>query len=173
MSIGRPFAMTAQPSSKSSNSDLHTVSPMPTDFCADEIHTLTAICTCEKHVPTPATIKEPLLLTSAPPTDEMQGLMTPSAHEKGVQAPATVEKSLSTPALPTNASLLEDPPQLANSPAPKKWKVAAHAIMSNSISNKQGFVSLYDVSLIVPLKIYVNKIGSRVTMIAQRTSLKR
>ena len=54
---------------------------------------------------------------------------------------ATVEGSLlSTSAPPTGVSLPEDPPQLVNGhhdrPAPKKQKVAARAIISESISDK-------------------------------------
>lgn len=172
MSTGRPEATTSRPSSESSNSDLHTVPPAPTDFCADETQVLTTTGVRDEHVPAPATTQEPLLLTPAPPTDETQVLTTTGAHEEHVPAPATMQESLSTPALPTNASLPEVLPQLANGPAPKKRKVAARAITSNSISDKYGFVSVYNAFLIVPLGIYVDKIGSRVTTAAQRTSLK-
>src|SRR6267154_1724123 len=119
MSTGCPEAMTAQPSTF--NSDLHTVSPMPTDIRADETQTLTTTGVRKKGVPAPATVEESLLLTPAWPTDETQALTTTGVREEGVPAP-------STPAPPTNASLPEDPPQLANGPAPKKWKVAARAI---------------------------------------------
>jgi hypothetical protein len=137
MDEGCPEETTAQPSA--SNSDLHTVAPMPTDFCADETQTLTTTGARKEGVPAPATVEEPLLSTPALPTDETQGsgLTTTGAREEGVPAPATVEEPLlSTPAPPTNASLPDDPPQAANGPAPKRQKVAARAITSNSISDK-------------------------------------
>jgi hypothetical protein len=169
MPTGCPEATTAQPST--SDSDLHTVPPMPTDIRADETQTLTTTGVRKEGVPAPATMEESLLSTPAPPTDETQALTTTGVHEEGVPAPATMEESLlstpapptdetqaltttgvreegvpapatmeesllSTPAPPTNASLPEVPPQLANGPAPKKRKVAARAIISDSISDK-------------------------------------
>ena len=108
---GSPEATTAQPLTSNSDSDLHTVVtvlPMPTDVHADKAQA-------------PATIGE---------------------REEGVPPPvATVEGSLlSTSAPPTGVSLPEDPPQLVNGHsdghAPKKRKVAAPAIISQSISDK-------------------------------------
>ena len=69
--------------------------------------------------------------------DKTQAPATTGLCEKGVSVPATVEESpMSMLALPTDVSLMEDLPQLANGPAPKKWKVATHAIVSDSISDK-------------------------------------
>jgi len=101
MPIGRPEPTTTQP--PTSNSDLHTVVPMPIDIHADK--------------------------TQVPATT--------GVREEGVLAPAMVEKSpMSTSAPPTDVSLVEDLPQPANGPAPKKWKVAARVIVSDSISDK-------------------------------------
>jgi hypothetical protein len=78
-----------------------------------------------------------VLPTSAPPTNETQAPATTGVREEGIPAPAMVEESpMSTSAPPTDVSLTEDPPQSANGPAPKKRKVAARAIVSDSISDK-------------------------------------
>ena len=166
VSTGCPETTTTQPST--SNTDLHTVPPMPTDFRADETQTLTPTGAREEGVPAPTAVEESLstpalptnemqgpttgackegvpaptaveesLSTPVPPTDETQGPTTMAAHEEGVPALTAVEESFaSTSAPPTNASHPEDPPQLAKGPAPKKRKVAARAITSNSISDK-------------------------------------
>ena len=63
--------------------------------------------------------------------DKGQPQATTDSCEESVPVPGTV-----TPAPPTNPSLAEDSPQLANGPAPKKRKVDAPAIISESISNK-------------------------------------
>jgi hypothetical protein len=72
--------------------------------------------------------------------DEALAPMTTGAHEDGVPTPATVGNTiLSTSAPPVDASLTEGPPQLAGGLALKKWKVAAPAVISDSISDKYGF----------------------------------
>ena len=69
--------------------------------------------------------------------DETQAPATTGIREEGVPAPATVEESpMSASALPTDVSLSEDSPQIASGPTPKKQKVAARAIVSDSISDK-------------------------------------
>jgi hypothetical protein len=127
MPTGCPKATMNPPTGPTSELDLHTISPMLTDTHADEAR-----------APATAGVREEGV--SAPTTgvhEEGIPALTTGVHEEGVPAPTTVEGPLqSTSALPTDASLLEDPPQLANGPASKKKKVAAPAIISDSISDK-------------------------------------
>jgi hypothetical protein len=110
-----------------SESNLHTISPMLTDTHADEARAPATAGVHEEGVSAPTTGVHEKGIPA----------LTTGVREEGVPAPATVEGPLqSTSALPTDASLLEDPPQLANGPAPKKRKVAAPAIISDSISDK-------------------------------------
>jgi hypothetical protein len=104
--------------------------------------------------------------------DEALTRMTTGAREDGVPAPATVgEILLSKSAPPADASLTEGLPQLADGPALKKRKLAAPAVVSDSISDKYGFF-LHTMFLTVPLEIYVGKIGSRVMTAGRRTNSK-
>jgi hypothetical protein len=59
------------------------------------------------------------------------------ACEGSVQALATVDGTLlSTSTPPTDASLTKDLPQFTDGPTHKKQKVAASAVVSDSISDK-------------------------------------
>ena len=117
----------------------------------------------EDCVPAPERAEGTLSLTSAPPTgvplavaegpvrlangpDAQMGKAlaptTTGAREDCVPAPERAEGTLSsTSAPPTGVSLAvtEEPPRLANGPAPKKRKVATPAVVSNTISDKYGF----------------------------------
>jgi len=98
-----------------STSDLHTILPSPTDALVDK--------------------------TWPPATtgvhEEGVSAVTMGLHEKGVLASATIEGTLPLiSAQPTAMSLIKNPLQLGNGPASKKRKVIAHAIVSDSISNK-------------------------------------
>ena len=123
--------MAAQP--PTSSSDLHIVLPVPTDVYTDEIQVPVTTTVHEEAIPALATMEGFPMTTSV---DETQVPATTVCKE-AVPAPATMEGSaMSTSALPTDMPLPEDPPQLSIGPAPKKWKVAAHAIISNTISDK-------------------------------------
>jgi hypothetical protein len=85
---------------------------------------------------------EPDLYT-VPPTpmnvrvDKALAPTTTVARKGSVLAPATVDGTLlSTSTPPSNASLTEGLPQFADGPTRKKQKVAAPAVVSNSISDK-------------------------------------
>ena len=69
--------------------------------------------------------------------DIVQAPATTSVREEGIPASATVDGApILTPAPPTDASSTEILSQVANGPTPKKRKVAARAIVSDSISDK-------------------------------------
>lgn len=59
---------------------------------------------------------------------------TTGLHKEGVLASATAEGAL--PLTSAQPTLTENLPQLGNGPAPKKRKVIARAIVSDSISDK-------------------------------------
>jgi hypothetical protein len=135
MPAGCPEAMTTQP--PTFDSDLHTVLPMPIDIHTDKTQAPATTGVHEEGFPAPAMVEDSPMSTSAPPINETQAPATTGVHEEGVPAPAMVEESpMSTSAPPTDVPLTEDLPQSANGPAPKKRKVAARAIVSNSISDK-------------------------------------
>jgi hypothetical protein len=106
MGIPMDCPKTTMTQSPTSEPDLHTVSPIAMDAHMDEALALMTTGAREDGMPTPATVGNTILLTSAPPAD---------------------------------ASLTEGPPQLVGGPALKKWKVAAPAVISNSISDKYRF----------------------------------
>jgi hypothetical protein len=85
----------------------------------------------------PISKAESPLLSMDVHVDEPLVPATTSAHEDGVLAPATVEATAPSTSTPTpNTSLTDDLRELADRPAPKKRKVAAPAIVRDSISDK-------------------------------------
>ena len=75
--------------------------------------------------------------------DKALAQITTGAHEDGMPALATVGEILLLTSAPLVAtSLTEGLPQLVDGPASKRWKLAAPAVISNSISNKYGFFLL-------------------------------
>lgn len=123
MPAGCPEAISTQ--SPTSQSDSHTVLPVQTSSrqpptSQSDSHTLPPVPT-DAHA------------------DGGQPQATISVRNESVPAPATVDGTVSSTSalpVPTDLSLTNDLPQLTNGPAPKKRRVAAPAIVSESISDK-------------------------------------
>ena len=143
MPAGCPKATTMQ--SPTSESGSHIIPPVPTDARVDNALAPASTCAHMDEASAPATTCAHADEAQAPATtdactNEARAPATTGVHEEGVPVPATVEGShLSTSVPPINVSLTEDP-QLANGHALKKRKVAAPAIVSNSISDKYDFI---------------------------------
>ena len=99
--------------------------------------------------------------TSAPPINETQAPATTGVRGGASQPPAMVEGSpMSTSAPPTDVPHRGPASIGPNGPAPNGRWLHARSDCSNSISFDKCSVSSQDASLIAPLGIYVDKIGS-------------
>jgi len=181
--------MTTRP--LTSVSDSHTITPVLTDVHAneaqtpaitdahaDEAQTPAITDTRTDKAPAPASTDARAYEAPAPtitdaPMDEAPTPVTTGVHGEAVSALATVQGTLpSTSDLPTDVSPTEGPSQITNGPVPKKRKVSAPAIVSDSISDKYYCPFLHNAFLIVLLGIYVGRTGSRVTRAARKANLK-
>jgi len=138
-----------------SDSDLQTVPPMSTDARMDETRALSTTAVHEE-------VHTVLPMSTDARVDETQALLITAVHEERVLVPATAEGTegtLLSRSASTNGLRIEDLPQSASGPAPKKRKVAGLATISDSISDKYVVFSFYDAFLILSVGTYVSRIG--------------